>query len=386
VLDSLAEALAAELRALADADRLRALAPLAGADRTHPTLGDRSLLAFCSNDYLGLANHPALLAAAAHAAERSGFGAGAARLVSGDLPEHRDLEAAVAAHVGAPAALLFPTGYQTNIGVLTALASREDLIVSDAANHASIIDGCRLSRAEIAVYPHRDADAARAALAAAGRRHRRRLLVTESLFSMDGDTAPLADLARAAREHDAALVVDEAHALGVAGPGGAGLCRATGVTPDVLVGTLGKALGSLGGFAAGSADLRAVLLNRARTFIFTTASPAPVLAAAAAALGIIQSDEGAQRRATLQARITQLRSALGLADDASPIIPVILGTDRAALDASARLRAAGLFVQAIRPPTVPDGTARLRVTLSAAHTAADVDRLVAALRTLGTTP
>jgi 8-amino-7-oxononanoate synthase len=386
VLDSLATALAAELRALADADRLRALPPLAGPDRTHPLVGDRPLLSFCSNDYLGLANHPALLAAARSAAERSGFGAGAARLVSGDLPEHRELEAALAAFVGTPAALLFPTGYQTNIGVLSALASRDDLIVSDAANHASLIDGCRLSRAEIAVYPHRDASAARSILAAAGRRHRRRLLVTESLFSMDGDTAPLADLARAAHEHDAALIVDEAHALGVAGPGGAGLCRAAGVTPDVLVGTLGKALGSLGGFAAGSTDLRSVLLNRARTFIFTTSSPAPVVAAAAAALGIITTEEGAARRQALQARISQLRSALGLSEEASPIVPVILGSDRAALDASSRLRAAGLFVQAIRPPTVPEGTARLRVTLSAAHTAADVEALAAALHQLGASP
>jgi len=229
LLDSLATALTEELKVLAEADRLRALPALAGPDRTRPSLEGRPLVSFCSNDYLGLANHPTLSRAAADASTRSGFGAAAARLVSGDLPEHRHLEDALASFVAAPAALLFPTGYQANIGALTALAGREDLIVSDAANHASLIDGCRLSRAEIAVYPHRDAAAARSLLAAAGRRHRRRFLITESLFSMDGDQAPLPDLAQAALDHDAALFVDEAHALGVLGPGGTGLCRASGV-------------------------------------------------------------------------------------------------------------------------------------------------------------
>jgi 8-amino-7-oxononanoate synthase len=384
VLDSLAQALAEELRALADADRLRSVPPLAGSHRTHAELDGRPILSFCSNDYLGLASHPSLAKASARAISQSGFGAGAARLVSGDLPEHRQLERALATFLGAPAALLFPTGYQTNIGVITALAGRDDLIVSDAANHASLIDGCRLARAEIAIYPHRDADAASALLAAAGHRHRRRFLVTESLFSMDGDVAPLSALAHAARAHDAALVVDEAHALGVLGPGGAGLCRAAGVTPDVLVGTLGKALGSHGGFAAGTADLRSLLLNRARTFIFTTASPAPVAAAAAAALELVAGAEGQARRAALQERIHHLRTALALTGEAGPIIPLLLGSDAAALAASARLRERGLFVQPIRPPTVPEGTARLRITLSAAHTPADVDALVTALRDLGT--
>jgi 8-amino-7-oxononanoate synthase len=386
VLDSLATALNEELRALADADRLRTLPSLAGPDRTHPSLDGRPLLSFCSNDYLGLADHPALEAAASAATVRSGFGAGAARLVSGDLPEHRHLEEALASFVGAEAALLFPTGYQANIGTLTALAGRDDLIVSDAANHASLIDGCRLSRAEVAIYAHRDAPGARALLADAGPRHRRRFLVTESLFSMDGDVAPLAELARAARDHDAALVVDEAHALGVMGPAGTGLCRASDVTPDVLVGTLGKALASHGGFVAGTRDLRAILLNRARTFIFTTASPAPVAAAAAAALEIARGPEGSARRAALADRIRSLRAALRIPSEGGPIVPLVLGPDRAALEASARLRDLGLFVQAIRPPTVPEGTARLRITLSAAHTPADVDALIAALRSLGHAP
>jgi 8-amino-7-oxononanoate synthase len=313
----------------------------------------------------------------------TGFGAGAARLVSGDLPEHRLLEQGLASFLGLPAALLFPTGYQANIGAISSLAGREDFIVSDAANHASLIDGCRLSRAQIAVYPHRDATAARALLASAGGRHRRRLLVTESLFSMDGDEAPLVDLAGAARDHDAALVVDEAHALGVRGPGGTGLCRAAGVTPDVLIGTLGKALASHGGFVAGTEDLRSLLVNRARTFIFTTASPAPVAAAALAALDLVKAPEGDSRRSALRDRIAQLRTALALPPDGGPILPLILGPDRAALEASAALRGRGLFVQAIRPPTVAEGTARLRITLSAAHTPDDVADLIAALRALG---
>jgi 8-amino-7-oxononanoate synthase len=383
VLASLAEALARDLEVLAAGDRLRACPPLAGADRAAPTLHQRPLRSFCSNDYLGLANHPVLLDAALLAARSSGFGAGASRLVSGDLPAHRDLELGLARFLDQQAALLFPTGYQANIGLLTALAGREDLIVSDAANHASLIDGSRLSRAEVAIYPHGDAGAARARLTAAGRRHRRRFLVTESLFSMDGDIAPLADLAEIARDNDAALLVDEAHALGALGPGGTGLAHAAGITPDALVGTLGKAFGSHGGFVAGSATLRSFLVNRARTFIFTTASPPPVAAAAAAALALIAGPEGDRRRSTLLARIDHLQEALATKGPRTPIRPFILGSDRAALAASAALRTLGLFVQAIRPPTVPEGTARLRITLSAAHLPEDVDALAAALRELG---
>jgi 8-amino-7-oxononanoate synthase len=378
VLASLADAIAEELRALDQADRLRSCPPAAGSTRTHPALDGTAFLSFCSNDYLGLASHPALAQAAATAALTSGFGAGASRLVSGDSSEQRDLEAALAGFLDVPATLLFPTGYQANLGALTALAGREDLIVSDAANHASIIDGCRLSRAEIAIYPHRDAAAARTILASAGR-HRRRLLVTESLFSMDGDVAPLGNLAEVARQYDAVLVVDEAHALGALGPGGRGLAAAAGLTPDVLIGTLGKAFGSHGGFVAGSADLRALLVNRARTFIFTTAAPAPVAAAALAGLRLASGVPGDQRRQLLLDRVTALASALGRTDHRTPILPLLLGSDRAALAASSHLRRRGIFVQAIRPPTVPEGTARLRITLSAAHTADEVDALIRAL-------
>ncbi len=364
MLPWLADALAEELHALEKRDRLRVCPDGSG------------LIGFCSNDYLGLAGHPAL----AEAARGLPLGAGSSRLVSGDRPEHRALESALAAFLGTQSALLFPTGYQANLGTIGALVGREDLIVSDAANHASLIDGCRLSRAEVVIYPHADADAAGAALAQAGRKHRRRLLVTESLFSMDGDSAPLPALAALAREHQAVLVVDEAHAVGVLGPEGRGLCRAAGIEPDVLIGTLGKAFGCFGGFVAGPTLLRSLLVNRARTFIFTTAPPPGLAATAHAALRLIAGDEGTRRRAALAARIDQLCSSLGLPRAPGPILPIRMGADRAAVEASASLRAQGLFVQAIRPPTVPEGTARLRVTLSAAHQPAEVDRLAAALR------
>ena len=275
------------------------------------------------------------------------------------------------------AALLFPSGYQTNIGVLTALAGPGDVIVSDALNHASIIDGCRLSRARIVVYPHGDGDAA-AHLLEAARTARRRFLVTESLFSMNGDAAPLARLAQAADVQDAILIVDEAHAFGVLGPRGRGLCAAAGVVPDVLIGTLGKALAAAGGFAAGSRALRDLLVNRARSFIFTTAPPPPVAAAALAALEIVDSSEGDRRRALLRSHTDRLASQLaalrpktvGTPPDTapgSPIQPFVVGTDAAALTLSAALASRQIFVPAIRPPTVPLGSARLRITLSAAH-------------------
>jgi len=380
---SFAAMLEAELQALADLDRRRACPEAQGLSRVHPRLPGRSMLSFCSNDYLGLASHPALAAAAAEAAARDGYGASASRLVAGDLPAHRSLEAALATFLDRPATLVFPTGYQTNIGVVTALAGRDDLIVSDALNHASLVDGCRLSRARVAIYRHGDARAARRLLAA-GSRYRRRLLVTESLFSMDGDAAPLAALAEAAAATDSILVVDEAHAFGVVGPGGRGLCAAAGIVPDVLIGTLGKAVGSAGGFASGPNALRDLLVNRARTFIFTTALPPPAAAAAEAGLRLIAGPEGEQRRAVLAERRRSLGEALVArgaipAIPPGPILPVLLGAESRALGVAAALNERGLFIPAIRPPTVPPGSSRLRITLSSAHEPADLERLVAAL-------
>jgi 7-keto-8-aminopelargonate synthetase-like enzyme len=255
--------------------------------------------------------------------------------------------------------------------------------VSDALNHASIIDGCRLTRARVVVYPHGDAAAARRHLAE-NRGARRRVLITESLFSMDGDAAPLAALAEAAAADDAILVVDEAHALGVLGPGGRGLAAAAGVVPDVLVGTLGKAFGAGGGFAAGIRPLRDLLVNRARTFIYTTALPPPVAAAAAAALAIIAGPEGERRRALLDGHRRALGARLvasGLRSDLppGPIAAVVLGAEGRALAVAAALRRRGIWVPAIRPPTVPSGSARLRITLSADHRSEEIEALGDAL-------
>jgi len=375
--------LQAELEALAAIDRRRACPEAAGVSRVRIEVGGRAMLSFCSNDYLGLASHPALATAAAEAAAREGFGASASRLVAGDLPALRRLESTLAAFLDRPAALVFPSGYQTNLGVLTALAGRDDLIVSDALNHASLVDGCRLSRARVEIYPHADAADARRLLETGGP-FRRRLLVTESLFSMDGDAAPLAALAEAAAATDSILVVDEAHAFGVLGPGGRGLCAAAGIAPDVLIGTLGKAIGAAGGFAAGPPALREVLVNRARTFVFTTAMPPPVAAAATAAVELVAGPEGDRRRALLAERIRSLAGALVgahliAAAPPGPIVPIVLGSEERALAAADALRARGIFVPAIRPPTVPAGTSRLRVTVSAAHEPAEVSRFATAL-------
>ena len=332
---------------------------------------------------MGLSSHPEVVSAAGEALQRWGTGSGSSRLVTGASPAHRDLKTDLARFLGAEEALLFPTGYQANLGLLTALACPDDLIASDAANHASIIDGCRLSRARVTVYPHCDVVAADRALATPGT-FRRRFLVTESIFSMDGDRAPLAQLADVARTHDAALLVDEAHALGVAGPGGRGLAAAAGVAPFALIGTLGKALGSLGGFVAGSADLRALLINRSRPFIYTTAGP-PVLAhAARAALALASGPRGDDLRAAARSAADLLRLALRATHPevlrtADLIVPCILGGEAEALEVSARLADDGLLVTAIRPPTVPAGTARLRLTTSASHDPAEVNRLISAL-------
>ena len=376
-----------DLDELARRDRLRVLTRLDGTSRAQPRQAERTLRAFCSNDYLGLASHPDLLRAASDAARTNGFGAGASRLLSGHLGPHHALEVALADLVRLPSALLYSTGYQANLGVVTALAGPEDLIVSDQANHASLIDGCRLSRATVRIFRHLDPASARDALHT-DRPFRHRFLITESIFSMDGDRAPLRDLARLASDHNATFIVDEAHALGVLGPSGRGLCQEAGIVPDVLIGTLGKAFGAFGGFVAGADVLRRYLINRSRTFIYTTALPAPVAAAATAGVSLALSDEGDRLRATLAARIRALRAALARLplshpvppDGDAPILPVILGPDQAALALSRRLADHGFFVPAVRPPTVPEGTARLRITLSAAHTEGDVVDLTQALR------
>ena len=367
----------------------RELRRIEGAVDTWVEVDGRRALLLCSNNYLGLANHPALAAAAAEAARRYGVGAGASRLISGSLAIHRDLEARLARFKHTEAAVLFPTGYHANLGAITALVGKDDAVFSDRLNHASIIDGCRLSGAAVHVYPHADVDA----LAALLRRHpaRRRLVVTDSVFSMDGDHAPLGAIAAVAAEHGALLMVDEAHATGVEGPTGAGLVEALGLGAaiDVQMGTLGKALGAAGAFVAGSARLVDLLVNRARSLIYTTALPPPVVAAVDAALDVVAREP--ERRARLASLANRLRERLRtvgftVPDGSGPIIPVIAGTSERALAWSRGLLEHGVFVQAIRPPTVPPGTARLRVTLMATHTDEDVEHAVAAFAALAPEP
>lgn len=388
MLPSLADQIAADLDALRSSRRFRSCQTLDGTSRVNLHFEGRTFVSFSSNDYLGLATDPRLQKAASEAASKFGFGAGASRLVSGTHSEHTNLENAIAAYLGMPSALLFATGYQANLGVISALAGPQDLIVADRAIHASILDGCRLSRAKLAIYPHLDADTAQRHLARLGPGKRRRFLITESLFSMEGDVAPLSSLASIAAANDTAFIVDEAHAIGSLGPSGRGLCAESQVQPDVLIGTFGKAFGSSGAFVAGSSDLRTYLVNHARTFIFTTALPIPIAAALRAALDIIIAQEGDQLRDTLSSRSSQLRDALGLPPNpiSTPIVPIIIGPDDLTLSASDHLRAAGFFVQAIRPPAVPEGSSRLRITLTAIHSEQQVVELSAALNSIPRKP
>lgn len=359
-------------------------------DRAPPVLAidGRRVLNFCSNDYLGLATHPALAAAMAQCAHTQGAGAGASHLVSGHGPEHEVLEHELAEFTGRERALLFSTGYMANLGVAVALADRDDLVLGDRLNHASLLDAALLARSRRQLrYPHGDADTARRALAAhaAAAPDAGAVLLTDGVFSMDGDLAPLPALAAAARAYGAWLVVDDAHGLGVLGAGGRGSLEHFGLGADdvpVLVGTLGKAFGSFGAFVAGSAELIELLVQRARTYIYTTALPQPVAAAARAALRLVVTDGWRREKlAQLVSRFRELASARGLPllESSTAIQPVIFGPESAALAASDALREAGFWVGAIRPPTVPPGTARLRITLSAAHREADVDALVDAL-------
>jgi 8-amino-7-oxononanoate synthase len=338
---------------------------------------------FSANNYLGLAAHPALAAAARGALEREGVGAGAARLIVGNLPAHRRLETVLAGHFGDEAALLFNSGYQANVGVLAALAGSEDAIFSDALNHASLIDGCRLSRARTLVYRHVDLDHLATLLRAT--EARRRWIVTDTIFSMDGDLAPLAAIRALADAHGAFLIVDEAHATGVLGPNGRGAAAAESVRVDVHLATLSKALGSFGAFVTGSRTLIDYLLHRARSFVFTTALPPAVAAAGAAAVEVVASEEGERLRAQLRANIARFAAALAqrglLARGAgqTAIFPIVVGDERRAVEVSRRLLERGVFAQAIRAPTVAPGAARLRFALMATHTPEMIDHALAAL-------
>ncbi|MBI4509648.1 MAG: 8-amino-7-oxononanoate synthase [Deltaproteobacteria bacterium] len=350
-------------------------------------INGRLVINFSSNNYLGLASHPLLHSEAHRHLTLEGLGSGASRLIAGNLRSHRQLEEDLARFFRTESALLFNSGYHANIGVLSSIATNDDQIFSDALNHASIVDGCRLSRARVHVFPHGDLAALKRALSSS-LPARRRIIVTDSIFSMDGDTAALPDLRTLAQAHDAVLMVDEAHATGVTGPGGRGLAAALGIPVDIHVGTLSKGVGAFGAFVAGSRPLIEYLLNRARSFVFTTALPPSVAAAARAALSLLDSPQGEVLRARLHQRISQFRSGLATLGLLAPgagetaIFPIVVGDSRRTMEACEALLARGIFAQGIRPPTVPHGTARLRFSLMATHAEQHLERALAVLEDL----
>jgi glycine C-acetyltransferase len=374
-----------ELKIIREQGLYRNLRTIESGQGPRVQIGGREMICLASNDYLGLAAHPALKEAACGAADRYGTGSGASRHLSGTSILHTGLEDQIAEFLGCEAALLFNTGYAANTGLLSALCREGDLILSDALNHASIVDGCRLSRADKSVYNHLDYNELEEKLKVS-HEYRRRWIVTESLFSMDGDLAPLTDLVELAERYGAHIFLDEAHAVGVMGEHGKGCAAYFNVDERITVrmGTLGKALGSFGAFIAGNRDIIDLLINRSRSLIYSTALPPPVLAASGAALKLIQESEGDLLRESLfsnAAMLAQWFRKIGFHEvsDQSQIIPLILGSVHKALEVAKGLDEEGVFAPAIRPPTVPEGQARIRFSVMASHSADDLERVAAAI-------
>ncbi|MEO0443920.1 MAG: 8-amino-7-oxononanoate synthase [Pseudomonadota bacterium] len=346
-------------------------------------IDNQSLVNFASNDYLGLANHPDVIAAMQTAAAEVGVGSGASHLVCGHSYYHHQLEQALATFTGRPRALLFSTGYMANMGVVSALVGRGDKVFEDRLNHASLIDAGLLCRAQFTRFRHNDREQLNTLLKAST--SGRKLIVVDGVFSMDGDTAPLDSYARLCADHQAVLMVDDAHGFGILGEQGGGCAQHFGLSTQdlpILVGTLGKAFGTFGAFVAGSEALIETLIQFARTYIYTTALPPSVAAASLVSLDLLQHDH--HRRERLRQRIQQFRLGAGrlnlrLMESSTPIQALVLGNDSLVLQVATRLKQQGILVGAIRPPTVPEGSARLRITFSAAHTTEDVDRLLTAL-------
>jgi 8-amino-7-oxononanoate synthase len=385
---SLVDALTAELESLRDRDLERQLRPVSGRRGAVLQTERGSVVDFASNDYLGLASDPRLMGDASIATSRVGIGAAASRLIAGDTVEHEKLDRALAEFFNAEAALSFSSGYSANVGIIPALVGRDDVIFADELNHASLIDGCRLSRATVHVYPHADTNALAQLFDHERAKHRRALIVTDGMFSMDGDLAPLNDIVPLARKHNAWTYVDDAHGVGVHGENGRGTIEELGLEGqiDITVGTLGKAFGAAGAFVVGSTVLREFLINRARSFIFST-GPMPAQAAAArSALGVVKSEAPLRQR--LRANCRYLRVALathGVHASGTPdsqIVPIIIGDAATTVAVGLSLLEQGFLVGAVRPPTVAPGTSRLRITVSAAHTHAQIDQLVNALSTV----
>ena len=382
-LNSLDQALAADL-AEREANHLyRRRRVSDGPQGPEMVVDGRALLSFCSNDYLGLANHPEVIAAFKQGADRYGVGSGAAHLVNGHSSAHHALEEALADFTGRPRALLFSTGYMANLGVVSALASTGDAVFEDRLNHASLLDAALLSRARLARFAHADAGALQSRMSESSAR--RKLVLTDGVFSMDGDVAPLGELSVVARNNDGWLMVDDAHGFGVLGREGRGTVDHFRLNQDdvpILMGTLGKAFGTFGAFVAGSENLIETLIQQARSYIYTTATPPAVAVATLTSLKLVRSDEW--RREHLCALVSRFRDSaeqLGLTLMASttPIQPLLVGESSTAVAMSRALEARGILISAIRPPTVPEGSARLRITFSAQHTEQHVDRLLDAL-------
>ena len=376
-----------QLDELAARHLTRRLTPLHSGVGPVVEMAGRQILLFASNDYLGLAMHPEVIQAAVEATQRFGAGAGAARLVSGSLPPHQELETALAQFKGTEATLTYGSGYLANIGTIPTLIGRGGLILADRLCHASLIDGCRLSGADFRIYRHNDTDHLRSLLAAR-RQTRRTLIVTDGLFSMDGDLSPLPELNRLAQEYEADLYIDDAHGTGVMGPHGRGTAEHFGLEAQIplQMGTLGKAFGSSGAYIAGPSTLIHYLLNTSRSFIFTTAPPPSSAAAATTAIRIIQREP--ERRARLWANRERLFTGLtqlgfNLSPSVSPIIPILVGSAETALSFAEHLFAEGVYAPAIRPPTVPGATSRIRVTVTSEHHSNHINQALAAFQRAG---
>lgn len=371
-----------ELEALKGAGLLRTLRTVNSEQSSEILLNRRRVLLFCSNNYLGLANREELKRAAIEAIEKYGTGSGASRLVSGNMEIHEALEERIARFKGTESALLFNSGYHANLGVIPALAGEGDLILSDELNHASIIDGCRLSRAQVVVYPHGDTNFVEDTLRRS--KHRRKLIVTDGVFSMDGDIAPLIELVEIKERYGAILMVDEAHATGVTGTNGRGVIDLFGLTGrvEVIMGTLGKALGTYGAYIATSKLLREYLINSARSFIFSTSLPPSVCGSAIKAFDLIENEP--ELIAKLHENVSELKEGLKkfyhpINNNEIPIIPLILGDAEKTMRICEELLDDGIFIQGIRPPSVPKGTSRLRLTVTAIHTTEQIQKAVDAI-------
>lgn len=365
----------------------RDLRQVTGAQGAVIIIDGKKVLNFCSNNYLGLADDERVGQAAIHCIGDEGFGSGASRLICGNMTAHRQLEKSIAEFKGTEDCLVFSTGYMANVGIIPCLFGRDDIVFSDRLNHASIIDGIQLSRAQWKRYPHRDMNALEEMLKRSAR-HRRRCIITDSVFSMDGDLAPLDQIVTLAKKYDCLVMIDEAHALGVMGKNGRGLAEHFGVEEeiDIQMGTLSKAVGSFGAYCCGSNKLISYLTNKARSFIYTTGMPPSTAAASLKAIEIIQDDP--QRRIILWENTRRMRDALNSVgfdtmDTQTPIIPIMVKDSHVAVDFSERLFEQGILVSAIRPPTIPQNTARLRLTVMATHTRQQIDLVLKQLEKIG---